>query len=938
MTYLLTCLVKALLWLRYRVVIRGRREVASRGRSGILFLPNHPALVDPIILMAALRGLFAPRGLADRASIDRFFIRMLARRAGVVGIPDIGKQGAAGAAAVVGAMDEVVASLGRGENFLLYPAGHLCRTRFEDLGANSAVETILRRLPEVRVVLVRTRGLWGSVFSNASAPSTVAQAVKGAFWRVPASLLFFVPRRRVEIELHEPADLPRQADRATINRYLERFYNEGAPPALYVPYTLWERLRRGSSRVLPEPPAVPSGEKLHRVPPATREVVTRRLLELSGAKELRDEDRLANDLGLDSLSRAELAAWLEGEFGYPAPAPECLQTAADVLLAACGEALRAIDAPIQPPGKKWFEEGWETGASGAMPLPVCGEGHVPVPHAHPSPRDKLQTACEHGTRRVILDSVLGPRISIPSVATIPEAFLEQARRNPDRALFADRISGVRTFREVVLACTLLAAKFRELPGEYLGIMLPASVTAGAAYLSALFAGKTPVMVNWTLGERNLKHAMDLLGVRAIVTAGPLVARIEAGGTSLAALRDRLVYIEDVRKGLSFWRKLSAAVAVRLSRRWGPLAKAKVSPIAAVLFTSGSESLPKAVRLTHANILANLRDVLAAVHIGRSDRLLGLLPPFHSFGLTVTMALPACGGLPVVYHPNPTDASALAGIIAAYRATLLVGTPTFLGGIARVAGAGELASLRLAVTGAEQCPPRVYEMLAQRCPAAKVLEGYGVTECSPIISVNDADDPRPGTIGKLLPSLECALVDEEKGRRVEAGDAPTALRKAGMLLVRGPSVFGGYLKYDGPSPFAQFEGKSWYRTGDLVEQGADGVLRFVGRLKRFVKIGGEMISLPAIEAALERHFPPIEPDPGKPPQPVFAVEAGGDAEHPEIVLLAAGPIDRDEANRHLRQEGLSPLHNIRRVVRVERIPLLGTGKTDYRVLKELVANS
>jgi long-chain-fatty-acid--[acyl-carrier-protein] ligase len=160
----------------------------------------------------------------------------------------------------------------------------------------------------------------------------------------------------------------------------------------------------------------------------------------------------------------------------------------------------------------------------------------------------------------------------------------------------------------------------------------------------------------------------------------------------------------------------------------------------------------------------------------------------------------------------------------------------------------------------------------------------------------------------------------------------------MLLVRGPSVFGGYLNYEGPSPFVEFEGKTWYRTGDLVAREPEGVLRFVGRLTRFVKIGGEMISLPAIEAVLEKHYPAAEPEPGKPPEPVFAVEALVEAEHSEIVLLATRPIDCEEANRLLRREGLSPLHSIRRVVRAQRIPLLGTGKTDYRAMRQLLAET
>ncbi len=266
-------------------------------------------------------------------------------------------------------------------------------------------------------------------------------------------------------------------------------------------------------------------------------------------------------------------------------------------------------------------------------------------------------------------------------------------------------------------------------------------------------------------------------------------------------------------------------------------------------------------LTHRNLLTNIADILKMGQLEERDITVGLLPPFHSFGLTTTVLLSWCLGLRTVFHPNPTESALLAKVIDTYKATVLFGTPTFLGGIVRVAGDRQLASLRLAVTGAEKCPDSLFATLAARCPSVIVLEGYGITECSPVVAVNPMDEPVPGTIGKLMPSVEGAVVDLELTRRVAPGDT-------GMLLVRGPSIFGGYLNYAGESPFVTFDGKSWYRTGDLVAAGADGRLTFQGRLKRFIKLGGEMVSLPAIEAVLQRHFG--EADDG----PVIAVEAIG----------------------------------------------------------------
>ena len=252
--------------------------------------------------------------------------------------------------------------------------------------------------------------------------------------------------------------------------------------------------------------------------------------------------------------------------------------------------------------------------------------------------------------------------------------------------------------------------------------------------------------------------------------------------------------------------------------------------------------------------------------------------------------------------------------------MLFGTPTFLGGIVRVASDRQLSTLRLAVIGAEKCPDSLFATLGERWPPLIVLEGYGITECSPVVAVNPMDEPVPGTIGKLMPSVEGAIVDLELTRRVAPGET-------GMLLVRGPSIFGGYLNYAGDSPFVTFEDRSWYRTGDLVAAAADGRLTFKGRLKRFIKLGGEMVSLPAIEAVLQRALRRRRRWPASSrsrPSATLSI--------PTSCCLRRRPAERQAVNALIKEAGLSPLHYVRQVIDVETIPVLGTGKTDYRALK------
>lgn len=886
---LLCALARWVLRLRYRVQITGLDPVAAKGRSGILFLPNHPALIDPVILMSRLYPRFRLRPLADQDQVDRPGIRWLAARLRVVAIPDPTVYGDASRKAVEEGIGKCVAALKAGDNLLLYPSGHIMRKRTEDLAGASAVETILAQVPEARVVLVRTRGLWGSRFSRAygMAPP-LAKVLRRGILSTLANGLFFSPRRKVSIELHEPADFPRDGGRAPANRFMEDFYNQDAPPAWTVPYTLWER---GGSHELPEPSGGASPMDLEAVPSSVRGLVIAHLQKLTGRTTIQDGDSLSRDLNLDSLAIVDLALWVESEFGFPMADGTGLETVGEMMLAACGQAASAVKAELKPVPRAWFP----------------GESRG--------------------------DS----RITIPDGDTLASVFLAQATRGLDRPLLADQTGGLKTYRDVITGILALQPQIARLPGDYLGIMLPASSGAGVLYLATLFAGKIPVMVNWTVGVRNMTHSLDLLGVKAVLTAGRVVQKIESQGGSLGPLKDRFVLAEDMGKRIKTGARLRAWVMAHTAWR-RVLAAAKVQETAVVLFTSGSESLPKAVPLTHGNLLANLRDFCRVFRFIPEDRLIGILPPFHSFGLSCTLLLPCCSGIPVAYHPNPTEGAMLARLIEAYRITLLVGTPTFLGGILRSVPSsplegedrgegsspqGPLHSLRAVITGAEKCPESIFDLIARRWPGLKVIEGYGITECSPVVSANDELNLQRGTIGKALPSVEMALVDLESGRRVERG-------RSGMLLVRGPSIFGGYLNYQGDSPFVEFEGKKWYRTGDLVLEREDGMLVFSGRLKRFVKLGGEMISLPAIEEALVRCY-------GKPSdeEPVLAVEATAADLNPEIVLFTTLDLGREDVNNRIREAGLSPIHNIRDIRRVEKIPLLGTGKTDYRSLREVL---
>lgn len=863
-------LFRFIIGLRYQVEVTGLEEIGKNNRKGLLFLPNHQALIDPVIVMSILYPGFQPRPLADADQANMAGNRWIMQQIRPITLPDLNKNGRDGKQRIQEAMREVVKSLVAGDNILLYPSGRLCRSAHEDLAGNSGVEYILENVPEVRTVLIRTTGLWGSSLSWGHGTEPSLHKNIGKYLRFfCANLLFFGPRRKVTVELVEDTSLPKMKGRQQINAALEGFYNAQVQVNTHVPYFWWQGR---TPVVLPEPEKKKVNGDIASVPEATRRLVIEKIALLAGRK-VSGKDRLANDLGMDSLTMMELAAWLESEFGLPIDDLSALITVDDCILAAAGQILHASPVAKKPVPDKWFHDS-------------------------------------------------GNRLVLDPHSTITDLFLSQAKRSPDKIILADQLAGEKTFRQVVTAIFVLKPILEKLQGEHIGIMLPASVSASILYLATLFSGKTPVMINWTTGVGNIQHGLELTGVTTIVTARALYRKLTGQGVDLAAVNTDWLFLDEVVSTIPLQTKIRAAVKARFST--DVLAKSLVSKTATILFTSGSEARPKAVPLTHGNIIANLRDFSSIVSFTDDHRLLGMLPPFHSLGLVGTIILPLCLGLKTVYHANPTESTILAGLIERYGVSIIIGTPTFLHGIIKAASREQLQSLKLVFTGAEKCPEHIYQALKKINPTATLCEGYGITECSPLVSINRVDDPRPGTIGRVMPSTEYAIIDPERDLRVDIG-------QQGILLVRGPNIFAGYHRDDNGAGFYEFDGKRWYNTGDFVKEDNERMLTFCGRKKRFIKLGGEMISLPAIENALLAHF---ATDNGN--GPTLAVEATPTDERPEIVLFTTLDITREEANGRIKEAGLSPLHNIRIMQAIDAIPVLGTGKTDYKLLQKMIA--
>jgi len=859
---------RSLIWLRYRVEIEGLDKLREL-RGPLLVLPNHPGYIDPVLVMTQLGAEIPLRPLVVSFMYRPIHLRPLMMFINALEVPDLVAHSHSAREQVEPLINTVVEALDKGGKFVIYPAGRIERNGMERIGSTRAVPDILARRPDTTIVLVRTAGVWGSMSTRAQTGKepNLAQNFFSALGVLASNLIFFAPRRRIRmtVEIVDKKTLP-GLEREKFNPYIEAWYNKGLTTVpTYVPYHFLLGPRTFDFPKIKEGIEVP----LEKITPATQQAILE-ILEEKLKRPLTDVEKNPatplENLGLDSLDRMDLAQTVEGRFGFRSD--QVATTIGEMWALAQGLVEASKGEPVKAPEK------WNVSRSGS--------------------NEKFST--------------LAP--------TILEAFVRQALDHPGEAAAADDLSGVVTYERMLVGARLMAKRFAELQGDAVGLMLPASVAADIAFMALLWAGKLPVLLNWTTGPANLNHAAKVMGMKRVITSQKFIDRI---GVRIEGVED--YYLEDIRKSIG---KVEAITTLLSSRFFhgsllASMPKPGLDDPAVVLFTSGSEKAPKAVPLTHGNIMHDVRAGASALEFKRGDVLLGFLPPFHSFGLSGNMVLPLAGGMRVVHHADPTDAAGLARKIAAYKPTLLLTTPTFFNYILNAAKPGDLASLRLVITGAEKCPESLFARAKQVTPKAILSEGYGITECSPVISVSRPGNLRPGTIGQTLDGVEAMVVDAESMGPVAAG-------QRGLLLIHGPTVFPGYLHYDGPNPFHEHGGKRWYITGDLASIDANGFITFAGRLKRFLKAGGEMISLPALEEPLAAQWPPGENG------PQVAVEGIETPDGRRIVLFTTAEIKLAEANALLTQTGFRGIMRLDEVRRLEKLPVLGTGKIDYKVLR------
>lgn len=428
------------------------------------------------------------------------------------------------------------------------------------------------------------------------------------------------------------------------------------------------------------------------------------------------------------------------------------------------------------------------------------------------------------------------------MAQLHQRFIQIAKKYSGKNAVSDKATGRDyNYNRLLIASLILTDKLNAYNSKYLGIMLPTSAGCMLSILATLMAGKIPVMINYATGAiENCIYAREKCNFKTIITSRKLLEKLNIHQI------EHMVMIEDILLEVKIWHKLKAALMSKLP--YSLLSKlvsdGPDNETSVILFTSGSEKEPKAVQLSHKNINHNVDNVQQLVNITPDDVFLSELPLFHVFGLTIDFWLPILIGCSMVTYPNPLDYKEICNFVREYKVTLMAATPSFYYGYLLRSDPGDFSSVRFAFAGADKLPQKVYDGFLKK-HGVKVYEGYGATETSPVISVNTQENHKLNSIGKLIPNVKVKIVDVETGKELGPN-------KEGKVLVKGDNVMTGYLGDLEETLLRIRDG--WYDTGDIGLIDDDGFLWHKGRLKRFVKVGGEMVSLVKVEDVLSRLLP------------------------------------------------------------------------------------
>ena len=499
-----------------------------------------------------------------------------------------------------------------------------------------------------------------------------------------------------------------------------------------------------------------------------------------------------------------------------------------------------------------------------------------------------------------------------------DALIDARARYGDKEILEDQDRHPLTYTGLIRAAFVLGRKIAAMtqPGERVGVLLPSSAGVVVTFFGLHAFGRVPVMLNFTSGEANLKAALKTAGVTKILSAKRFVtqAKLDDLMTALGEVAE-IIWLDDVRKTIGLADKLYGLSAGMAPRRF----RVKTDPDSpgVVLFTSGSFGAPKGVVLSQRNLVANARQVATHIDLKPEWVMFNPLPTFHSLGLTGGVILPLLQGMKAFEYPSPLHAKQITDLLPQVKASILFATDTFLNQYARVAEPDDFATLQFVVAGAEKVRDETRQMFNTKFGGVELLEGYGATEAAPVVAVNHPDRNRPGTVGQIMPGMEYRL------------DTVPGIEGGGQLFLRGPNVMAGYISPNDPKGIEPLAG-GWHDTGDIVDVDDEGYITILGRVKRFAKVGGEMVSLLAVEDMAGAVWPDNR----------HAAVSVPDSKRGERLILVTDHEGAASAqlSEWARDNGAPELAVPKKIIKIAIIPVLGTGKTDYVAIQKLVEDA
>jgi long-chain-fatty-acid--[acyl-carrier-protein] ligase len=895
--------ITAGLSLRYKIETvfePGAKEAITDPERGTLVVMNHPTWgveATKVFAEVALLGVKPLIVIAD-SQIEGLVLGNLAKLFEVVAVPDMTKKNG-DANVLKDATAKITAALNEKRLVVIAGAGRIYRSRTESMG--SMVANVMATQPDVHVVTANAQGLWGSRLSMAGTgeyPAIGRVLLTGAAATV--GNLGLNPRHPWTLTFSDRTQELTSVAPGQINENLNRIFNTSdrgeSVPAMPVRHRLgwWD-----STVAIPDPAISQVAGDIHSVPDDVRQATVDKLIEITGAQELKglplDSPALLNkhlrdSLGMDSLAATELLVWVEeytlARTGtkFQADSTESILTVQDLMLAANGAAQVQGGTRLALPNRQWLT---------------------------PPSSERMSYKWD----------------GVPFTTK----WLQTAINNPHGVTLAEPKMGTPTNRQILRMISAILPTIEAMEGDRVGVLLPAGVPVFAVIHAIRLAGKVPVLLNFTTSDEAIRTAVRTTGVKQVFTASLLLAKLKWGPEQAAKLGVQFVEFEKVAASLTLGAKAKLLFEYFFQAPRALLDR-KMPKEAGILVTSGSTGIPKSIAITDEMLGLLVSGLLDAVDVKVGDRLLQTGPPFHILGYLAGVVLPSVAPIKVGLLPNPTDYPQMAAFLELFAINRAVSPPAFAEGVAVAAVPGQMDGLQLLVYGAQAMTTAQRQLITRRAAHTLILEAYGSTETTGALAFQPVGS---GGWLQLLPTVEYKLLDIKTGQPLAAGGQ-------GELYVRGPTIIESYVESRDPElsatseAFVKIDGATYYRTGDLIEVNSQNLrwIRYITRVGRTYKVGGEFINPDSIENALGEAFPREASDPkGYLFAVTGAVQADGTA---KTVLFTTRNLTVLEANQGAMARGLKPIERVHTVYRVDAIPMAGSGKVALSTISRWAA--